>query len=777
MHPLKPSPAATPAARLGVVVAGHVDHGKSTVVGRLLADAGGLPQGRLAQVRADCERHGRPFEYAFLLDALKDERAQGITIDSARVFFRSPAREYVVIDAPGHVEFLRNLVSGASRADAALLVVDARAGVEDNTRRHAALLALLGVTHVAVLVNKMDQVGRAEAAFRQRAHEVRDVLQGVGLSARAVVPVCGRDGDNLATRAAAMGWYDGPTVLEALDGFPAPVAPRAAPLRLWVQDVYRFGPDATARRIVAGTVDAGALAAGDELLFLPSGKRARVATLEAFPGPAPTHVEAGHAAGFTLAPQVYVQRGELAVRDGDAPPRVSTRVRATVLWLGTQALAPGRAVTLKVGTARTGARVERVHRVVDAAAQQVESRQEVRRNELAECTLRLERALPFDTGGDFPDGARFVLVEDFDVRGGGVVREVLDDAHDAAREAVWRRNRKWEATAVPADVRARRHGQRPAALVITGPAPHPRKDLARALEARLFADGHAPYFLGIGNVLHGVDQDLPREPAHRLEHLRRLAEVAHLLLDAGHLLLVTAQELTAAEVALLRAHVAPWPVEVAWLGDAVTTDLTPDVTVSPSTPLDAAAAQLQGRLPLSAREEGQGEGKSPFVLWLTGLPGAGKTTLARAVTEALRARGLSVEHLDGDAIRDVFPATGFTRDEREAHVRRVGYLASRLEAHGVCVVASLVSPYEASRRFVRAQCTRFVEVHVATPLAECERRDPKGLYVKARAGALPHFTGVSDPYEAPTAPELTLDTTGRSVDDAVAAVLAVLDRA
>ncbi|MEW5741845.1 MAG: adenylyl-sulfate kinase [Myxococcota bacterium] len=842
--------------RLAVVVAGHVDHGKSTVVGHLLARTGVLPKGRVEQVQAECQRLARPFEWAFLLDALKDERAQGITIDAARVFFQSARREYVVIDAPGHAEFLRNLVSGASRADAALLVLDARAGLEESARRHAALLPLLGVTQVVVLVNKMDLVGRDEAVFARLAREVRAFCESAGFTPRAVIPVSGRDGDNLAARSADMPWYDGPTVLAALDAFRTPTRPVDAPLRLWVQDVYRFTEAGDDRRIVAGTVESGRLAAGDDVVFFPSGKRARVASLEAFPGAAPAQVEAGQATGFTLAQPVYVPRGELVTKAGEAAPKVTARVRGTTLWLGPRPLTKESALHLRVGTTRVGAKLERVHRVVETGDLSVKERAQVERGEVADCTFHLERAIASDVDTALPDTARFVLVEDFDVRGGGLLREALDDSQAQAREAVWRRNQKWEPSAISLEARTLRTHQRPGALVLTGPPPHDRKALARALEARLFARGHAAYFLGIANVLYGVDADLPRDPSHRLEHLRRLSEVAHLLVDSGQLLLVTAAELTRAEVELLRTALSPWPVEVAWLGDAVTTDATPDVQLLPRAGREAHVATLERRLEdaglllpargapggeaaslvggrttdqedagaLRARATLEGQVKSAAggtmkssrdagvphasattaepacspppakfgradaeaapsagpaappgrVVWLTGLPGSGKSTVAKAVVAHLQARGRRVEHLDGDALRTLVPGAGFTREERDAHVRRVGHLASRLEAHGVTVVASLVSPYEDSRRFVRSLCARFFEVHVATPLEECERRDPKGLYAKARAGVVTHFTGVSDPYEAPPAPDLVLDTSKGTVEDAAAAVLALL---
>jgi bifunctional enzyme CysN/CysC len=287
-----------------IVVVGHVDHGKSTVVGRLLADTGSLPDGKLEQVRELCRRTSKPFEYAFLLDALRDERDQGITIDAARVFFKSAARHYVVLDAPGHVEFLRNMVTGASRADAALLVVDAREGVRENSRRHATLLSMLGVDHVAVLVNKLDLLDWSESAFHAIAGEMREFLGRLGTTADAVVPISGLHGANLASRAAETPWYTGPTVLEVLDAFPERAPDAAAPFRMPVQDVYRFTRFGDDRRIVAGSIDSGRLAVGDEVVFHPSGKRSTVASIERFHAPAATIATAGDATGFTLDPQI-----------------------------------------------------------------------------------------------------------------------------------------------------------------------------------------------------------------------------------------------------------------------------------------------------------------------------------------------------------------------------------------------------------------------------------------------------------------------------------------
>jgi bifunctional enzyme CysN/CysC len=423
-----------------IVVVGHVDHGKSTVVGRILADSGSLPDGKLAQVRALCARTSKPFEYAFLLDALADERDQGITIDAARVFFTSARRAYVIIDAPGHVEFLKNMVTGASRADAALLVVDAREGVQENSRRHATMLAMLGVGQVAVLINKMDLVGWSQPAFNAIVSELQEFLDRVPIKAAAYLPVSGREGVNLVTRSSATPWYLGPTVLEVLDAFTAPLAPAAAPFRMAVQDVYRFTNFADDRRIVAGAIDSGTLRVGDEVVFYPAGKRARVQSLERFNRPASASAAAGEAAGFTLDPQIYITRGDLAARAGEPPPLVATRLRVNLFWLGRAPLVPHKDYVLRLGTARVPMRVERVEQVLDAATLATADRAEVARNEVAECVLALGRPIALDVHADHAQTGRFVVIDDYEIRGGGIVREALPDTDAEARQKVLVRN-------------------------------------------------------------------------------------------------------------------------------------------------------------------------------------------------------------------------------------------------------------------------------------------------------------------------------------------------
>ncbi|MCC6741631.1 MAG: adenylyl-sulfate kinase [Planctomycetia bacterium] len=506
--------------RLHLVIGGHVDHGKSTIIGRLLAATGSLPLGKLEAVRANCERNSKPFEYAFLLDALKDEQSQGITIDAARVFFRTASRPYILIDAPGHIEFLRNLITGAARAEAALLVIDAREGVRENSRRHGTMMSLLGIRQLVVLVNKMDLVGYDGEAFARIEDEYRAFLAKIGVEPLGFIPVSGREGDNIARPSAAMPWYDGPTVLETLDRFRSEVADADKPFRMPVQDVYKFTAGGDDRRIVAGTVETGRIAVGDEVVFLPSGKRSRVATVEGFNVEPRREARAGEVAGFTLEEQIYVARGEVATVAGQPAPRVATRLKASLFWLGRKPLETGREVVLKLGTARVPARIEAIHRVLDASTLATDERRDrVERHEVAECTLRTVRPIAFDLAAELAGTGRFVIVDDYEIRGGGIVREALEGGGEG--QAAWGRGQIDEAR------RVERNGHTAGLVLVTHGA-----EAARALEAALF-DGGA-------------------QTAYLEAAAGRVADAVPVLLDAGLIAVVDASAFAASEIAFVR---------------------------------------------------------------------------------------------------------------------------------------------------------------------------------------------------------------------------------
>ncbi|MBM4310218.1 MAG: adenylyl-sulfate kinase [Deltaproteobacteria bacterium] len=568
--------------KMNIVIAGHVDHGKSTVIGRLLADTGSLPDGKLEQVQENCRRNSKPFEYAFLIDALKDEQSQGITIDTARVFFKTVKRNYIILDAPGHIEFLKNMVTGAARAEAALLVIDADEGVRENSRRHGYMMSMLGIRQIAILVNKMDLKAYSRDVFEAIVKEYTAFLKEINVVPACFIPVSAMLGDNIAALSPQhMPWYTGKTVLDMLDAFEKEPPPLDKPFRMPVQDVYKFTRFGDNRRIVAGTIETGSLALGDEVVFYPSGKKSRVKTIECFNAPAQTQAVCGTAAGFTLEEQIYVTRGELATKAGEPKPRVSSRIRVNLFWLGRDPLVQKKDYLFKLGTARVTARLEEVRRVIDASDLNAASKNQVERHDVAECVFKLNRAIAFDPTSDIGATGRFVIVDNYEIRGGGIIAEGLDDRQTWLRETVMLRNYKWEKSIISPEKRAEKYNQKSTLLVLTGEKQVDRKAIAKQLEDRLFEDGKVVYFLGIGNVLYGIDADIKgRDGNQHQEHMRRLSEVANILLDAGIILLLTAVELTQDDLEIMKTTVSPEKIETVWVGENVTTDIAYDLQLT-----------------------------------------------------------------------------------------------------------------------------------------------------------------------------------------------------
>jgi len=571
-------------------------------VGRLLADTGVLPQGKLEQVKEACERNGRPFEYAFLIDALKDERAQGITIDSARVFFKSSKRYYLINDAPGHIEFLKNMVTGASRAEAALLVIDADEGIRENSRRHGYLLWLLGIKKIVVLVNKMDLVGYRQQVFEQIRAEYAAFLASVGVKPQTYIPVSGMAGDNITQPSHNMPWFDGQTVLTALDQFETEPLLLDMPFRMPVQDIYKFSLYGDNRRIIAGAISSGQIRVGDELVFYPSGKHSLVSSIEAFNLPPQTSLSSGQPAGLCMGEQIYIQRGELATRADQPAPKVTTRLRVSLFWLGKKPLTLDSEFLFKLATAKVRGRIETIHQIIDAGqmdfnAENVpqENITSIERHRVAECTIKLSKAIAFDLAADLKDTSRFVIVNNYEICGGGIVLEDLPDAEKWARDLTLVRNYKWIKSLLTPEERAEHYNQRASLVLITGEKGVGRKRIAHQLETILINNGKLAYHLGIGSVIYGVDADIT-EKDHELsrqEHIRRLAEVAHILLDAGLILIVTAINLSQADLELIKTVVNGTAIQVIWVGEQVTTDLAIDLKVPGSDQIEYSAVQIK----------------------------------------------------------------------------------------------------------------------------------------------------------------------------------------
>ncbi len=581
--------------KMKVVFVGHVDHGKSTIVGRLLADTGSLPEGKLDQVRKDCERNSRPFEYAMLIDALRDERSQNITIDSARVFFKSALRYYMIMDAPGHIELIKNMVTGASRAEAALLVIDAQEGVQENSRRHGYLLKTIGVHQLIVLINKMDLVDYQQGAFQQIQAGFQNFLEGLGLQPLFTIPVSGREGDNIASSSARMPWYSGPTILAALDSFTKVQPSDAQPLRLPVQDIYRFTLFGDDRRIVAGSIASGVLSLGDEVIFYPSGKRNRVKTIESFGGPFQEKSRAGQAIGLTLEQQIYIRRGEVIAHFGEEPPKVAKKLRTSLFWLGKEPMTQGKQYVMKLGTAKTRCWIERIISIQDAASGEVFlGRTQISHHEAAEVELNLQSELAFDLAETQMELSRFVIVDGHDICGGGIVLAALPDQESWVREDVLRRNLHWIPGGITLEQRIERFSQKPSMVIITGPKEIDRKKFARELEMRLFQAGRHVYYFGFGSVIYGVDADLTKNGtlATHQEHIRRLSEVVHLLLDTGLIVIVTAADLNQGDLNMIETVLDSESIEKVWIGEDKDTDLHFDIQIDENENPANAATQI-----------------------------------------------------------------------------------------------------------------------------------------------------------------------------------------
>jgi bifunctional enzyme CysN/CysC len=517
-----------------IVIVGHVDHGKSTLIGRLFHDTGSLPDGKTEAIRAMCERRGMPFEWAFLMDALKAERDQGVTIDVSHIHFKTAKREFVLIDAPGHREFIKNMVTGAAQADAAVLVVDAEEGVQEQTRRHAYLLHLLGIRQVVVAVNKMDIVHFSEARFQQVAAEVKDYLAdlGIDLQHTLLVPVSSRDGDNIVSLPERMPWYEGVTLADSLDDFQPPVPSLQLALRFPIQDVYKFDQ----RRIFAGRIESGHLNIGDTLLFSPSNKTARVSSIEAWNTKEPVMaVRAGQSIGVTLDEQLFVERGEMASLVTN-PPMLSNVFRGRLFWLGHKPLVAGNRYKLKLCTAEFQVEVEKVERVIDVKDLGTTETDRVERNAVAEVVLRSRGLMALDPFDINIVTGRFVLVEDFDIVGGGLIS--MDGYADQRPGQTIRSTNIFRVEhRVPVEDRWHANGHRGGILWMTGLSGAGKSTLGFFLEQHLFRKGYQVYVLDGDNIRHGLCADLGFSPKDRFENIRRVGNAAALFARAGFLVI------------------------------------------------------------------------------------------------------------------------------------------------------------------------------------------------------------------------------------------------
>jgi len=612
---------------LRIATAGSVDDGKSTLIGRLLHDTDSLPLDHLEAVTDD----EGVADLAALSDGLRAEREQGITIDVAYRFFSTDARSYILADTPGHERYTRNMFTGASNAHVAILLVDARAGVLRQTRRHARIAKLLGINHFVAAVNKIDLVDFDSARFAEVERELQRMADRLGAAELTVIPIAAKHGDNVVHRSTNTPWYDGPTLLGYLENIEL-TAPQAEPahLRLPVQWVSR--PTAEQRRCYTGRLAAGTLRVGDPVISLPAGTRSRVTALDTLDDDRTTAV-APLSVSIELADDIDVGRGDVFVSAAPdaALPVLARELDATVCWFAETPLRAGDRIALKQGTRTVRATVQALHSRLDPETlDDLDGPVELALNDIGAVTLRTSTVVIADPYDDNRDNGAFILIDETsnDTVGAGTITE----AREVKPGAQTRNDIRWHPSSLDREYRWGKTGQRGATI------------------------------------------------------------------------------------------------------------------------------------------------------WFTGLPASGKSTVAVAVERALVESGRVAYLLDGDNLRHgLSDDLGFSAGDRAENIRRVGHLTRLLADAGVVALASLVSPLKSDREVARtlneAARLPFIEVYIATSVAECERRDPKGLYARARAGELRGLTGVDAPYEPPEDADLVLDTAGADIDAMVAQVLEALERA
>ncbi|CAH2214601.1 sulfate adenylyltransferase subunit 1 [Tepidibacter aestuarii] len=513
--------------RMNIVIVGHVDHGKSTIIGRLLADTGSLPEGKLEMVKERCKRNSKPFEYAFLLDALKDEQEQGITIDAARCFFKTDKRDYIIIDAPGHIEFLKNMITGASRAEVALLVIDANEGIKENSKRHGYLLSMLGIKKVAVLVNKMDLVDYKQDVFEGIVSNYRTFLKKIDVEPQCFVPVSGFFGDNIEVKSENTEWYKGDSVLELLDSFRTEDAEDDLPFRMPVQGVYKFTKDGDDRRIVAGSIDSGTLKVGDAVTFYPSGKKSRVKSIEGFNVEKKDSAKSGQATGFTLEEQIYIKRGEIVIRSVEVAPKYSERIKANIFWLGRHSLTTDKTYTFKIGTAKVQGQIEKIIKVMDASDLNIDEKAVVDRHDVAEVIIKTQKTVAFDLASELANTSRVVIVDEYEISGGGIIIDQLEAAPAAGQDNAGIIKLSNYERKISRETRAEKFNQKPTLVLLVSEQWDRVSKLCDAVEANLFLNGRQTYYL-------------------KAEHRLSLAEVvdwSKFLLDSGQIVIADAEEI------------------------------------------------------------------------------------------------------------------------------------------------------------------------------------------------------------------------------------------
>jgi len=514
---------------LRFITCGSVDDGKSTLIGRLLYESKSLLDDQLSALGADSKKFGTQgddLDFALLVDGLSAEREQGITIDVAYRFFATEKRKFIVADTPGHEQYTRNMVTGASTADLAVILIDARKGVLTQTRRHSYLVSLIGIRRVVLAVNKLDMVGYSREIFDLIDREYREFAARLGFEEIVSIPLSALRGDNMTTRSANTPWYSGPSLMEHLESVEIGAVAEGAPLRMPVQWVNRPNHDF---RGFSGRILGGSVRPGDPVRVLPSGKQSKIARIVTLDGDLAEAVS-GQSVTLTLADEIDISRGDVICGAAD-PAGLADQFEASIVWMSDEAMLPGRPYIVKLGATTLGASLGQPKYVVDVNSLDHLAAKTLHLNEIGVANLTLDRSVAFDAYTDNRDMGSFIIIDRFSNQtvGAGML-------HFALRRS---QNIHWQAVEVDKDARARLNGHRPCVLWMTGLSGSGKSTIANIIERKLHALGARTYLLDGDNVRHGLNKDLGFTAADRVENIRRTGEVARLMVDAG-LIVITA---------------------------------------------------------------------------------------------------------------------------------------------------------------------------------------------------------------------------------------------
>ena len=515
-----------------VVIVGHVDHGKSSFIGRFLYDIGEIPEEKYSELKSASKKRGVEFEFAFLLDALQDERDQGITIDTTRIFFKTFKRKYVFIDAPGHKEFIRNMITGASSADIAILIVDVYEGVKEQTRKHAYLLKLLGIENIITIYNKMDKINYDEIKYLNTKEDLDKFLHKIGIKSNFSIPVSAKLGVNIASKSDKLNWYNGPHFIQVLDEFKLNEKLKSKFIRFPVQDIYKVGE----KRVIVGRIESGVISSGTNLIFLPSNEQVKVKSLEVWPKAKDQYSE-GDCIGVTLSEQIFVDKGNMA-SDINFPPKLTNRFESSVFWLSDKKISFEKRYFMKINTGEYEVNINNIKNIIDTDSLSQKKSLNVKKNDVCELVFHSSQLIPMDDYSFNKSTARFCLLDEDEIVAGGII-DLKNYPDQREKSEISKSNIVPENYHISEIDRSMKLNHRPGIIWLTGLSGSGKSTVAKNVEKRLFQRNFNIFTLDGDNLRIGLNKNLAFSPEDRTENIRRTAEVAKLFTQAGFIVIVS----------------------------------------------------------------------------------------------------------------------------------------------------------------------------------------------------------------------------------------------